>query len=543
MPRHLRVALPLAALFLVTLVTLVTPTRAQAPPIDQLRPLQPAWNLVVAAQDGDVEDLVAGSPQIISVYRWDAARQAYESWLRAAPPFLNTLRTVAAGDGLWVRVTVEAPWPLPTVAPTRVESGVTGWRLVGWTDVDTPASEVASRLGAVRLVGFDAMAQQFRAYDPSLSDALNTLPLVRRGDAVWGLFSAGEPGPVALEPALGGRPFDRPIELGAYPAGRLFVAEQDGIVLLFDEDGGGEAVLLDLRDRVSTVGNEEGLLSLALDPRFVENGHIYVYYSIAGQRRSRLSRFTVASDVASLASELALLEIEQPFRNHNGGAIRFGPDGLLYLGLGDGGAGGDPEGNGQNRSTLLGSILRIDVRGASAARPYQVPSDNPFVGAAAAGPEIWAYGFRNPWRMAFDPSTGALWVGDVGQNEVEEVDIAHTGGNYGWNRLEGDRCFSPPSGCDAGGTVAPVATYDHDEGCSITGGVVYRGSTVAGIAGAYLYGDFCSGRIWGLNAADPASAVVIAESGANIASFGVDADGEVYVLTFGGPVLRVVPLE
>ena len=353
---------------------------------------------------------------------------------------------------------------------------------------------------------------------------------------------AEAPGPIGLTPALGGRSFDQPIELGAYPGGRVFVAEQSGIVLLLDRDGENERTLLDLRS-VVRFGGEEGLLSVALDPAFGENGQLWVYYSPAeGPLRTRLSRFTVDDDAVDGASELVVLEVEQPFANHNGGSVRFGPDGMLYLSLGDGGAGGDPFGNGQDPSNLLSTIVRIDVRNASPEQPYVVPPDNPGRTIPDAREEVWAYGLRNPWRMAFDPATGTLWIGDVGQNEVEEINIGQAGANYGWDILEGNDCFEPPSGCDTAGTVPPVATYGHVEGnCSVTGGVVYRGAAVPSVAGAYLFGDFCSGRIWALVADLDSEPVLVATSERRIMSFGVDVDGEVYVLTFNGPILRIVP--
>ncbi len=354
------------------------------------------------------------------------------------------------------------------------------------------------------------------------------------------------PGPVSLVPALGGRRFRRPVELGSYLGGRFFVAEQDGEVLLLDADGVEQGVLLDIRSRVSRRGTEEGLLSVALDPTFEASGRLWVYYSVAGgQRRTRLSRFTVdppSSLSADPDSELVVLEVEQPFANHNGGAIRFGPDGMLYLGLGDGGGRGDRLGNGQNPATLLGTIIRIDVREASEEQPYRVPADNPLVAVPGARPEIWAYGFRNPWRMAFDPATGALWVADVGQNEVEEIDVVEPGGNYGWNRIEGDRCYPSGGQCDVADTVPPVATYRHDEGCSVSGGFVYRGEGVPSLYGSYVYGDFCSGRIWALPADLSSGPVLIAESGRRIAAFG-QWGGELYVLAFDAPVLRIVELE
>ena len=359
---------------------------------------------------------------------------------------------------------------------------------------------------------------------------------------------------VGFAEVFGGREFDRPIEIGTYPVGPVgpadrtapgvFVAEQDGYILVLHPDADEAVELLDISDRVSRRGNEEGLLSVALDPRFDETGHLWVYYSPSGvPRMSRLSRFTVdpADPLRVLPdSELVIIEVEQPYSNHNGGAIRFGPDGMLYLGYGDGGSGGDPRDHGQNLATLLGSLIRIDVRDASAEAPYAIPSDNPFVGVDGARPEIWAYGLRNPWRMAFDPETGALWVGDVGQREIEEIDRIERGDNYGWNRLEGTRCYEPSQGCDREGTVLPVAEYTHNLGCSVTGGVVYRGEAIPALAGHYLFSDFCSGRLWAFPL-DGGEVVEVAVSPRPVSSFGTDADGEVYVLTFGGAVLRIVP--
>ena len=357
------------------------------------------------------------------------------------------------------------------------------------------------------------------------------------------------PGPVGLTPVLDGHEFERPVELGEFGSirdtgGNLFVAEQYGMVLVFHSGEVFEA--LDIHSQVSRRGNEKGLLSVALDPTFEASGHLWVYYSVAGgQRRTRLSRFTVDSpgaNVVDVDSELVVLEVQQPFSNHNGGAIRFGPDGMLYLGFDDGGGRGDRLGNGQDLSTLLGAIIRIDVREASEEQPYRVPADNPLVAVPGARPEIWAYGFRNPWRMAFDPATGALWVADVGQNEVEEIDIVEPGGNYGWNRIEGDRCYPSGGDCDLAGTVPPVATYRHDEGCSVSGGFVYRGEGVPSLYGSYVYGDFCSGRIWALPADLRSGPVVIAESDRRIAGFG-QRGGEIYVLAFDAPVMRIVELE
>ena len=349
------------------------------------------------------------------------------------------------------------------------------------------------------------------------------------------------PQPVAFVDALGGRVFDRPIELGALPDGRLFVADQEGIVFVLEGDGGDEDVLLDIRPRVSRNGNEEGLLSVALDPRFESNRHLWVYCSRADPRRSVLSRFTVGPFEADPVSELVVLEIAQPFSNHNGGAVRFGFDGMLYLGLGDGGAANDQLEAGQDLSTLLGKVIRIDVRNASAGTPYAVPADNPFAGEPGAEPEIWAYGLRNPWRMAFDPTTGVLWAGDVGQGAREEISVIRRGENYGWDIVEGDICHEPQSGCDTTGLTFPVAVYGHtSERCSVTGGVVYRGTEVPEIAGNYLYADFCTGELWAMPVDGSSEPMIVASGLGFVASFGVDAAGEVYVLRFGQSIARLV---
>ena len=299
-------------------------------------------------------------------------------------------------------------------------------------------------------------------------------------------------------------------------------------------------LFLDITGRVRTNGEEEGLLGMAFDPDFEFNGRFYAYYSASSPRRTVLSRFRFSPEgpEGTGSSEQVLLEIEQPFPNHNGGMIEFGPDGFLYVGLGDGGSGGDPTGNGQNRSTLLGSLLRIDVSGDAAA--YRIPTDNPFAGEPDSRGEIWAFGLRNPWRFSFDPATGQLWLADVGQQRLEEIDLIEKGGNYGWNIAEGTDCFGSTS-CDRTGLVEPVFAYDHTQGCSITGGYVYRGSAIPDLQGTYVYGDFCSGRVWGLRYVD--GEVVeqrqIARAAGAISSFARDAAGELYVLTFTEGVLRI----
>ena len=324
---------------------------------------------------------------------------------------------------------------------------------------------------------------------------------------------------------------------------RFFVTEQKGRVLSFPagQETPEAGVFLDIRDRVSDAGNEEGLLGLAFDPGFDANGHFYVYYSAANPRRSVVSRFTAEGLLATPESELVVMVIPQPYKNHNGGQLAFGPDGMLYIALGDGGLGGDPQGNGQDLSTLLGSILRIDVSGARPGAGYQIPGDNPFVDSPGARGEIWAYGFRNPWRFSFDRLTGDLWTGDVGQNSYEEVDLVAPGGNYGWNTLEGGHCFSPRTGCDPSGTLPPVVEYGSDQGCSVIGGYVYRGTAIPSLTGTYLYGDFCSGEVHGFRFEDGEATGrrLLADSGFMITSFGEDSQGELYALSQNGGIYRL----
>ena len=355
---------------------------------------------------------------------------------------------------------------------------------------------------------------------------------------------------VALAEAFGSQTFSRPTDTGAYPLGEdrpagQFVADQSGRLLLVPPDDSEAVEILNLTGRVATPGNHDGLLSVALDPDFEENGHLWVsYIGVLNNRPvTRLSRFT--ADPAdprqvSFSSELVILEIDQATSGHRGGAVRFGNDKMLYLSVGDGSWGGDLGNHGQNTATLPGTVLRIDVSRASPTSPYTVPPDNPFVDSPGVRPEIWAYGFRNLWRMAFDPVTGSLWGGDVGQFDVEEVNLVESGGNYGWSRLEGTACFRPLTGCTHDGTVLPVVQYNHDVGCAVTGGVVYRGSAVPELVGHYLFADLCKGQLWALPLAG-GPVIQIATIPRQTTSFGTDAEGEVYLTTIGGAILRIVP--
>ncbi len=327
---------------------------------------------------------------------------------------------------------------------------------------------------------------------------------------------------------------------------RLFVLEQRGIIYVFKNNSrvSEKKVFLDIRDRVNDRGAEEGLLGLAFHPDFKNSGFFYVNYTAADPRRTVIARYHVArknSDAADKNSEFVVLEFSQPFSNHNGGQITFGPDGFLYIATGDGGSAGDPFGNGQSLKTLLGKILRIDVDNPSGTRNYGIPADNPFTGNTSGyQEEIYAYGLRNPWRFSFDPETGWLWAADVGQNSYEEIDIIEKGKNYGWNVMEGFHCFKPPSGCDTTGLALPVWEYDHSVGVSITGGFVYRGPGVPELTGLYIYADFMSGRIWSLQydgSTKPINKQLLNTS-LTISSFGVDTKNELYMVSFDGKIYR-----
>lgn len=340
-------------------------------------------------------------------------------------------------------------------------------------------------------------------------------------------------------------------------SGRTFVLDQAGmihVVAANAEAGAKRArMFLDLRERAAPWGkeNEEGLLGLAFHPRFRETGEFFVCYCVRGdaQRTERVSRFRVRAsdpDRADPASEEVLLAIEQPFPNHNGGSIAFGTDGMLYVGLGDGGSFNDPRGYGQDLDTWLGKILRIDVDRRDPGKAYAVPSDNPFVGREHVRPEIFAFGFRNPWQIAFDRTTGRLWAADVGQDLLEEIDVVEKGGNYGWSLKEGTSAFG--RGTAAPDVIDPVWEYDHVVGKSITGGFVVRGSTVPALEGAYLYGDHVSGRMWALRqgADGRIDNQSVPWNGLPIFGFGQDEAGNVYALTSsatGQGVFRIVPAD
>ena len=379
------------------------------------------------------------------------------------------------------------------------------------------------------------------------------IPVGEGGIPEAGAFDSGRDGgsdactpptSISLEPAFGGAAFSAPVEMQE-AGGHTYIVEQGGTIKVVEPAG----TALDISD-ILTYGSEAGLLGLAFDPAFATNRYVYVDYTRPLDTpvddvvfKTRIARFTASADGLTFdkASEKVILEVDQPFTNHNGGKIAFGPDGFLYIALGDGGAGGDPNGNGQNKDALLGKILRIDPNGAD---PYAIPTTNPFAAGGGRG-EIYAYGFRNPFRFSFDKAApNTLWVGDVGQDAFEEVDTVTLGGNYGWNTKEGTHCYNAAT-CDSTGLIDPIVDYPHAEGISVIGGYVYRGTKVPSLVGKFIFGDFGTGNIWGVTAADKGKNVkslLLLASGAHISTFGQDSAGEVYVGDLqAGTFRRIAP--
>jgi glucose/arabinose dehydrogenase len=324
---------------------------------------------------------------------------------------------------------------------------------------------------------------------------------------------------------------------------RFFVVEKDGRVLV---SAGGElrdSPFLDISELVST-GSEQGLLGMALDPGFAENGRVFVSYTDT-EGDSQIVRYTVSADDPDRLdpdSAFTILSLDQPYRNHNGGNILFGPDGYLYLGFGDGGSQGDPDNRAQDPAQFFGKILRIDVSGAQ--EPYGIPPDNPFVDDPSFAPEIFAWGLRNPWRFSFDRETGDLWIGDVGGGSFEEIDLVPagtSGPNFGWSIFEGEECYRG-EGCDQADLTPPVTQYPHDYGCSVTGGYVYRGANIPDLVGTYLFADYCTGYLWGLipNGDGAYTATEYLETDMSPSSFAQDASGELYITDLNGAIYRLV---
>ncbi|MGH7522079.1 MAG: PQQ-dependent sugar dehydrogenase [Gemmatimonadales bacterium] len=361
--------------------------------------------------------------------------------------------------------------------------------------------------------------------------------------------SPTNPPTVAVELQLVGN-FTSPVFLTSPPndSARLFIVEQAGRVRIVRRDTTLARAFLDLRGRINA-GGEEGLLSIAFDPQYAINGRFYVYFTDdAGD--IRVVRYNVSATDADSADETTadtVLAVAHPGQaNHNGGQLQFGRDGMLFIGTGDGGGGGDPDNNGQNKHTLLGKLLRLDVNGASG---YAIPADNPFATDTTGAPEVWSYGLRNPWRFSFDRQTGDLYIGDVGQGEWEEVDVATVGNqrgkgaNYGWSIMEGNHCY--PSGpCSTTGLVAPFAEYSHANGaCTVVGGYVYRGDAIPELDGHYFYADYCNGVVTSFHFPDPVKIdwTSLLRPGNGVSSFGQDARGELYIMQLGGGVFRIIP--
>jgi glucose/arabinose dehydrogenase len=379
-------------------------------------------------------------------------------------------------------------------------------------DISMTRQQIASLLAALFLLAAAVISLH-------ASEAITAAPSVSLQPFVSGLVN-----PVDLQSAKDG-------------SGRLFAVEQRGKIRVIT---GGRVLTTSFLNVVSIVesGGEKGLLGLAFHPSYKTNGRFFVNYTrrINGQLKTFIVEYHVSKsnpNIADVTSRKIILTVNQPFDNHNGGQLAFGADGYLYIGLGDGGSAGDPLNNAQNRATLLGKILRININSAS---PYAIPPDNPFVGQSGRRGEIWAYGFRNPWRFSFDLSTKRLFVADVGQDNWEEVDVVTKGANYGWRIMEGNHCYPPGSSCNPSGLTLPIHDYSHSLGESIIGGYVYRGSKISGLAGQYVFGDFIGGQIWRLQQISPGvwQRNLLLSTGFLISAFGRDAAGELYVLDYGG---------
>lgn len=352
--------------------------------------------------------------------------------------------------------------------------------------------------------------------------------------------------PVTLVPAFPHLTFTQPVLLTHAPGlpDRVFVVQQNGIILSFPGDSSARSAktFLNIAGRLSSPAGEQGLLGLAFHPAFADNGTFYVNYTaptpVPNACRTVVARFTVVPgvpDSAQPGSEVRILEIEQPYANHNGGMIAFGNDGFLYIGMGDGGSGNDPNDYAQNHTVLLGKILRIDVDQTAGPLLYAIPPDNPYRGNTQGyREEIWASGFRNPWRFSIDRASGELWAGDVGQGAREEIDLVVRGGNYGWKIMEGSICRPPTTGCDTTGLRLPVKDYPRSLGYSVTGGFVYRGTRRPDLQGAYVYGDFGSGRLWQLRYAAGTVTLdsLLLDTPYAISGFGTDSQQELYILDY-----------
>ena len=356
------------------------------------------------------------------------------------------------------------------------------------------------------------------------------------------LQSAAAAPVIALQPFVSGLTSPVDLQPSRDGTGRLFVVEQGGIIRVIKAGKLLATPFLNLSSIVQ-FGGEEGLLGLAFHPAYKTNGRFFVNYTrvVSGQHQTIIAEYHVSStnkDVANPTGAI-VLKVNQPFDNHKGGQLVFGPDGYLYIGLGDGGDAGDPLKNGQKLSTLLGKMLRIDV---DSGAPYKIPPTNPFIGRTGVKPEIWAYGFRNPWRFSFDLQSKKLYIGDVGQDAFEEIDIGTVGGNFGWNVMEGAHCYPIGSTCNQSGKILPIAEVPHPEAEAIIGGFVYRSTVIPGLSGYYVFGDFITGTIWGLKQVSGTwQRTTLLSTGRAISAFGRDASGTLYVIDYlNGAILKIV---
>jgi glucose/arabinose dehydrogenase len=460
------------------------------------------------------------------------------------PVYLLVLMLLITACSVFVDAPASTPTLLPTFSPaTPAPGGATEPSPIPPPTETQPAAATASPVADTPAV--DTPAVETPVLDPPASPTPSNTPAPSPSPTPEPLFVDRFPNPDDYHwvPVASG--INRPVGLENAGDGsdRLFVLEQPGVIRLVKDGQLVQRPFLDIRDRVGSQASEQGLLGLAFHPDYSQNGYFFVNYTDRSGDTS-ISRFRVSADpdLADPATEQRLLSISQPFGNHNGGVVKFGPDGYLYLGLGDGGSGGDPRGFGQSLNTLLGKILRIDIDTESS---YKIPESNPFANGGGE-PEIWAYGLRNPWRLSFDRLTGDMYIADVGQNAWEEVNFQPAsspgGENYGWNIMEGLVCFGSAS-CNTDGLVMPVHVYPtRQEGnCSVTGGYVYRGSRLPEFYGIYIFGDYCSGRVWGLlpENGDAWDHTLLFETGASLTSFGEDEDGEIYLVNHRNEILRL----
>jgi len=473
------------------------------------------------------------------------------------PPGAAPVLSVTPGSLAFTGQEGDANLASQTLSVTNAGGGTLSWTASGnapWLSADPASGAAPSVSVSVNLSGLGA-----GTYDGTVTITSTGATGSPVSIPITLTVTVPPPGPLPqLSLAAVAVGFASPVHVTHAGDGRsrIFVVEQAGRIRILDNGVVLPSPFLDISAKLGCVvcpGTEQGLLSVAFPPGFASKGYFYVNYTgipvtPAVVPPTVVARYRVSAgdaNAADPASEEVLLTIPQPFANHNGGQLAFGPDGYLYIGMGDGGSGGDPQNNGQSPGTLLGKLLRIDVE--SGAAPYAVPPDNPFVGAAGFRPEIWALGLRNPWRFSFDRLTGDLYIGDVGQGAFEEIDFQPAGDpggqNYGWNIMEGDSCYPPGTvGCNSTGFTLPVFVYTHVPECSVTGGHVYRGSAIPSLQGVYLFGDLCSGRIWGIrkNGASWDNAV-LATTTLTISTFGEDEPGNVYVANYAtGDLLQIL---